>query len=97
MAQYRISFGNLGWRGRFGLVAITIIGLAVALALIVVSLGVALVIVPVAAVAFLIARWRMRGAIDAARRAGAARARGAAQQIEPGYRVLETEVRGQTS
>ena len=59
MAQYRIQFDKLGWRGRIGLVAVIALGLAAAIALVVVSLGVAIILLPVVAVALVIGRWRL--------------------------------------
>jgi membrane protein implicated in regulation of membrane protease activity len=87
MAQYRLQFSNLGWRGRISLIVATAVGLAVALALIVLSFGIALVLVPVVAVAFVVVRRRLRKAIDAAARAGA-KQRDGERTIEIDYRVI---------
>ena len=88
MAQYRLQFSNLGWRGRISLIVATAVGLAVALALIVLSFGIALVLVPVVAVAFVVLRRRLRKAMDAAARAPAEQNDGGGRTIEIDYRVI---------
>jgi cytochrome c-type biogenesis protein CcmE len=44
MAQYRLSFGNIGWRGRLGIVVATAVGIAAAIALVLLSLGLAIIL-----------------------------------------------------
>ena len=85
MAQYSMKLGNLGWRGRIGLVTATAVGLAAAIALVVVSLGLALVLLPVVAVAFVIGRWRLKKMMDEA----APQRPGAQRTIEIDYTVID--------
>ena len=84
-----MKLGNLGWRGRIGLVLATAVGLAAAIALIVLSLGLALVLLPVVAVAFVIGRWRLRNLMDEA----AQQRPGAQRTIEIDYSVIDGEDR----
>ena len=85
MAQYSMKLGNLGWRGRIGLVVATAIGLAAAIALVVLSLGLALVLLPVVAVAFVIGRWRLKKMMDEA----ASQRLGTQRTIEIDYSVID--------
>lgn len=90
MAQYRLSFSNFGWRGRVALVLATAIGVALVLALIVVALGFALVLVPLVAAGFVLGRWRLRKAMDAAARSAAEHA-DAGKIIEIEYHVVDRD------
>ena len=93
MAQYRLSLSNFGWRGRVALVLATAVGLAAALALIVLALGFALVLVPLVAAAFVLGRWRLKKAMDAAARSAAEHA-DAGKTIEIEYHVIDYERAG---
>jgi hypothetical protein len=85
MTRYRfVQFSNIGWRQRFGLAAVIVLGLAAVLAFVLLSVGFAIVLLPVAAVAWLVARWRLNRMADALRSGGA-------QQGEPDPRTIEVE------
>ena len=85
MAQYSMKLGNLGWRGRIGLVVVTAIGLAAAIALIILAAGIAIVLIPIVAAAFVIGRWRLKRMTDEA-----ARQRPSGQRtIEIDYTVID--------
>ena len=97
MAQYRLQFSNLGWRGRLTLIVATAVGLAVAVALVVLSLGLLFVLIPVVAVAFAVGRWRLRKMMDAAARTAAEHAGDGGRTIEIDYHVIgkgDAEPRG---
>ena len=64
-SQYRLNFQRLGWRGQLGVVLTLALGLAVAVALLVLFAGLLVIVLPVAAVAVLIGRWRLRKMMDA--------------------------------
>jgi hypothetical protein len=85
MAQTRLNFGTLGWRGRVGLVLATAIGLAAATALVILSLGLAIVLIPVVAVAVVVGRWRLSGMMDEAARTRPE----AGRTIEIDYTVID--------
>jgi hypothetical protein len=86
MTRYRfVQFSNIGWRQRFGLAAVIVLGLAAVLAFVLLSVGFAIVLLPVAAVAWLVARWRLNQMADALRRDSGAR------QGEPDPRTIEVE------
>jgi galactitol-specific phosphotransferase system IIC component len=85
MAQFSMKLGNLGWRGRIGLVVATAIGLAAAIALVVLSLGLALVLLPVVSVAFVIGRWPLKKLMDEA----AQQRPGDQRTIEIDYSVID--------
>jgi len=57
----RVHYGNLGWRGRLGIVVGVAVVLAAAMALAIVALGLTLILLPIVAVGLAIARWRFRG------------------------------------
>ncbi len=90
MALYNLSFGDLGWRGRLGVMLATIVGLAAISALILVSVGLFLVLLPVAIVAFYVGRWRINKlmAADAARQKASA-----PRVIDAEYTVVNGEKR----
>ena len=90
MAIYNLSFGDLGWRGRLGVMLATIVGLAAISALILVSVGLFLILLPVAIVAVYIGRWRINKlmAEDAARRKATA-----PRVIDAEYTVVTGEKR----
>ena len=77
MAQYRLSFSNFGWRGRVALVLAT-------------AIGVALVLVPLVAAGFVLGRWRLRKAMDAAALSAAEHA-DAGKTIEIEYHVVDRD------
>jgi membrane protein implicated in regulation of membrane protease activity len=85
MAIYNLTFADLRWRGRIGLVVATAVGLAAAIALVVLSLGLALVLLPVVAVALVVGRWRLRKIMDEAARERP----DAGRTIEIDYRVID--------
>jgi hypothetical protein len=90
MNPYRLSFRNVGWRGRVGFIVAAALGIAVTIAVSVLSLGLALVLLPIVAIAFFIGRWRLRKLM------AAAEADLRAQQREragdpPGQRTIETD------
>jgi hypothetical protein len=86
MAIYNLNFGDLGWRGRVGVTLAMVLGLAALSALILASLGLFLVLLPIAAVAVLVGRWRLKKALDQQ----AARQRdGEPQTIEIDYKVID--------
>lgn len=87
MTQYRLQYGDLGWRGKIGLVIGIAFGLAAAVALVVLSLGLALVLIPVVAVGLLIGRWRLRRMMAEAHRERP----GAGRTIEIDYRVVDED------
>jgi energy-coupling factor transporter transmembrane protein EcfT len=58
MARYDFTFDKLDWRGKIGLFLAMVAGLALLAAIVLLSLGVALVLIPVAAVGYLVWRWR---------------------------------------
>ena len=89
MAQYNLNFGDLGWRGRVGLMLATAVGLAAAVALIVLSLGLFIILVPVVAVALVVGRWRLRKMADAQ----AKQRPTVPQTIETDYRVIDPDAR----
>jgi hypothetical protein len=89
MAHYRLSFGNIGWRGRLGIVVATAVGIAAAIALVLLSLGLAIILLPVVAVAFLVGRWRLRQMMTAAAREY--RERQEAPGESPATRTIETD------
>jgi hypothetical protein len=98
MAQYRLSFGNIGWRGRVGLVVATAIGIAAAIALVLLSLGLAIILLPVVAIVFLVGRWRLRQMMTAAARDYGQRqddpgAAPATRTIETDYTVIDDKGR----
>jgi ABC-type transport system involved in cytochrome bd biosynthesis fused ATPase/permease subunit len=94
MAQYRIQFDKLGWRGRAGLVVAVALGLAAAIALVIVSLGVALILLPVVALAVVIGRWRLRQMMTEARMRSAQSERPEQQRvIDTEYTVIDGERR----
>ena len=80
-----MKLGNLGWRGRIGLVVATAIGLAAAIALVVLFAGLALVLLPVVAVAFVVGRWRLKKMMDEA----AQQRPGPQRTIEIDYTVID--------
>ena len=90
MARYRfVQFSNLGWRQRFGLAVLAVVGVAAAVAFLLLSVGLAIVLVPVLAVAWLVARWRLGHMVDAAGRPTAPGEPTAdARTIEVEYRVI---------
>ncbi len=75
---------RLGWRGQLGLVLAVALGLAAAVALVIVSLGLALVLLPVAALALIIGRWRLKKVLNEAQKRWEEQ-----QQNRSGY--IETE------
>jgi membrane protein implicated in regulation of membrane protease activity len=88
MATYRfVQFSGLDWRQRFGLAALAIVGVAVLAAFVLLSVGLAVVLVPVGAIAYLIARWRLRNMLNTARR-NAAESPGDGRTIEVEYHVV---------
>ncbi len=88
MATYRfVQFSNLDWRQRFGLGALAILGVAVLAAFVLLSVGLAVVLVPVAAIAYLVARWRLRNMPNTARR-NATESPGDNRTIEVEYHVV---------
>lgn len=90
MALYNLNFGDLGWRGRLGVILATVLGLAAVVALIIASVGLFLILLPVAAVAVLIGRWRLKKLMEQEQ----ARQRSAAPRvIETEYTVVEREER----
>jgi hypothetical protein len=89
MAQYRLSFGNIGWRGRVGLVMATAVGIAAAIALVLLSLGLAIILLPVVAIVFLVGRWRLRQMMKAAARDYSQRQNG--PDAAPATRTIETD------
>jgi hypothetical protein len=90
MARYRfVQFSNLGWGQRLGLAVLAVLGVAVALAFVLLSVGFAIVLVPIMAVAWLVARWRLREMLAAATRNAAPQPPpDAPRTIEVEYRVL---------
>jgi hypothetical protein len=85
MATYRfVQFSGLDWRQRLGLGALAIVGVAVLAAFVLLSVGLAVVLVPVAAVAWLVARWRLNQMADALRK-------NAPRPAEPDTRTIEVE------
>jgi uncharacterized membrane protein len=91
MAQHRLNFGNIGWRGQLGLVLATAVGLAAAVALVILSLGLLVIVLPLVAIGVVVGRWRLRKMMDAA----AAQQKAASPQtIEIDYRVIDGEDRG---
>jgi ABC-type transport system involved in cytochrome bd biosynthesis fused ATPase/permease subunit len=98
MAQYRLSFGNIGWRGRVGLVVATAVGIAAAIALVLLSLGLAIILLPVVAIVLLVGRWRLRQMMTAAardygQRQDDPRAAPATRTIETDYTVIDDKGR----
>lgn len=90
MATYRfVQFSGLDWRQRFGLGALAILGVAVLAAFVLLSVGLAIVLVPVAGIAYLVARWRLKQMLDAARRnAATTDGAGNSRTIEVEYHVV---------
>jgi len=85
MTRYRfVQFSNISWRQRFGLAAVVVLGVAALLAFLLLSVGFAIVLLPVAAVAWLVARWRLNQMADALRK-------NAARPAEPDSRTIEVE------
>jgi len=89
MAIYNLTFADLGWRGRLGVMLATAVGLAAAAALIVLSLGLFIILVPVVAVALVVGRWRLRKMADEAARQKPTEAR----TIEIDYKVIDGDER----
>jgi hypothetical protein len=90
MALYNLNFNDLTWRGKLGVTLAVVIGLAAVSALILASVGLFLILLPVAAVAVLIGRWRLRKLMEQEQ----ARQRAAQPQtIEIDYQVLDGEKR----
>jgi hypothetical protein len=93
MALYNLKFDDLTWRGKIGVTLVTVVGLAAIAALIILSFGLFLILLPVAAVAVLIGRWRLRKLMEQEQ----ARQRAAQPQtIEIDYRVVDGEDRRQS-
>jgi cell division protein FtsL len=93
MALYNLKFDDLTWRGKIGVTLVTVVGLAAIAALIILSFGLFLILLPVAAVAVLIGRWRLRKLMEQEQ----ARQRAAQPQtIEIDYRVVNGEDRRQS-
>lgn len=90
MAQYRLSFGNLDWRGKIGVVVAAALGIAAAIALVIVSLGLALILIPVVAVAMIYGRWRLRKAMAEMNARRAANS-GEGRTIEIDYTVIDKD------
>ena len=90
MATYRfVQFSGLDWRQRFGLGLLAILGVAILAAFVLLSVGLAVVLVPIAGLAYLVARWRLKHMLNAARRnAAAPEGAGDARTIEVEYRVI---------
>jgi membrane protein implicated in regulation of membrane protease activity len=90
MALYNLNFGDLGWRGRLGVMLATILGLAAISALVLASVGLFLILLPVAAVAVYVGRWRLRKLMEQEMARQKARQ---PQTIETDYRVVDGEQR----
>jgi hypothetical protein len=94
MATYRfVQFSGLDWRQRFGLGALAILGAAVLAAFVLLSLGLAVIFVPIAGIAYLVARWRLKQMLDTARRnAAKPEGGGDGRTIEVEYHVVGKDV-----
>ena len=91
MASYRfVQFSGLDWRQRLGLGALAIVGVAGLAAFVLLSVGLAVVLVPVAAIAYLVARWRLKQMLNTASRNAAPR-EGDSRTIEVEYHVLDKD------
>jgi hypothetical protein len=90
MALYNLNFNDLGWRGKLGVSVATVFGLAAVSALVLASVGLFLVLLPVAAVAVLIGRWRLKKLMEQEQ---ASRRTTQPQTIETDYRVIDGERR----
>jgi hypothetical protein len=90
MALYNLNFGDLGWRGRLGIMLATILGLAAISALILASVGLFLILLPFAAAAVYIGRWRLKKLME---REQARQRTTQPQTIETDYRVINGETR----
>jgi hypothetical protein len=91
MAQYRLNIAKLTWGQTALLVLFTALGLAAAVALILVSIGFLIILLPVAAVAVLVGRWRLKKMLAEAARKQQDR-RAAERTIElDDYRVMDRD------
>ncbi|HVY21418.1 MAG TPA: hypothetical protein VHA70_15255 [Bauldia sp.] len=90
MALYNLNFNDLGWRGKLGVTLAMVLGLAAVSALILASVGLFLVLLPVAAVAVLIGRWRLKKLMEQERTRQRATQ---PQTIETEYRIVDGERR----
>jgi hypothetical protein len=90
MALYNLKFDDLTWRGKLGVMLAMVVGLAAVSALILISFGLFLILLPVAAVAVLVGRWRLRKLMEQEQ----ARQRATQPQtIEIDYQVVDGDDR----
>lgn len=89
-SQYRLNFQKIGWRGQVGVVLAVALGVAVAVALVILAAGLLVIVLPVAVVAVLVGRWRLRKMMETAK---AARRAEEPRTIEIDYRVIDGEQR----
>ena len=90
MAAYRFQIRSLSWPQQIGLVLITALGIAAAIALVLLSVGLAIVLLPVVAIAILVGRWRLKRMMAEAQRRAAEQQENN-QAIEIDYRVVDRD------
>ena len=91
MAYYRSfqQFSRLGWRNQIGLILALALGLAAAIALVVLFFGLAIIILPVAAIALLIGRWRLKKVLNEAQKRWEEQQQSRSGYIEGDYIVVD--------
>ncbi len=93
MAYYRSfqQFSRLGWRNQIGLLLAVALGLAAAIALLVLFFSLAIIILPVAAIALLIGRWRLKRVLNEAQKRWEEQQQGRSGYIETEYSVVDDD------
>jgi len=90
MAAYRFQVRSLSLPQQIGLILLTALGIAAAIALVLLSVGLALVLLPIVAIGVFIGRWRLSRMMAEAKKR-AAETQTADKTIEIDYRVVDDD------